>query len=619
MPTAASNLTRMSCPPFCHKSALSKNVICHLLWLLAMISCGCNVPEGSVEVHVGEVPLAAAYRVDIYADQRGLDLVEGQSIVGESVVTFDDIEEGRWSVFIQAQNGDNTTIAHTIGKVEVKANETTVFKAGVYLPGLPGTPFPESDTQLPSFGPNGNALLTAIYGPGIESMPAAPVELIAQSGVGEQTVESPSTLGKIAPSQAGYCATAWLATQQASQIRPQSSPTSSPTRPNYGTLAPGQSTSFYVATTFREVECARLLNDEQTEHCLIFSEVVDGTPVLSQARALEVSQAFDRDNPFLEGDQGIYQDTRSRYGSEWKTNPIGGRDQDERIILVFLSSGSIGGQAYFGFFRSQDEYPQDQVSNSNAGEILFINADRTNNDLYDALSTISHEFTHLILWNQKQGRDGTFPEGASSENITLDEGLAVLNEELSGFGFTGSQGGNYFLLAAVDGLLSEGLNRPFFQFRGTLGDYGAGYLLCRYLLDQFGAEKLLEITTSPNVGRDNISTVLEQPFPTLFANFVQAVALNGEANLPRELAFKELDLHTSYLDRDGKEFAWDGLQNISQFDFGGNRSSEVTIEPWGSVFYRATGGDGSPLSWKAIGVDSLLTRIFDSSQPLHID
>lgn len=580
--------------------------------LLSLVLSGCEQPEGSLTVDVGEAPLAAAYRVDVYADQEGLDLVEGKSLVEETTTTFDGLGEGRWSVLIQAENGDHTTIAHYIGKVQVKANQTVEFQAGKYSPGMPGSLPPETDSDLDSFGPDGKALLTAIFGPGVESLPAADVTLTATNGQGEDVdaVQSRATLNRQSSDRVIGCGTAWLAAHEETRVNAQST-SDSPTRANYGSLAVGQSASFFIATTFLETQATRILSDSQTEHCLVYAEKVDGTPVISQAKALEVAAAFDRDNPFQEGDNGIYEETRERVGSEWVTNPVGGRDNDSRVVLVFLSSESIGGEGFFGFFRPQDE---EDVPTSNLGEIIFINADRTNDDLYDALSTVSHEFTHLIIWNQKVGRDGTFPEGATQENATIDEGLAVLNEDLSGFTFTGDQGGNFFLLASVEALLEDGLNRAFFQFGGNLDDYGAGYLLMRFLHDQYGPAKMKEITTSPAVGRDNIATVLSEPFPAVFANFAQAVALTGNEGVPEELSYSSaVDLHGSYIDRDGETFDFDGLQGVGNVTLPGTFDNDVQIEPWGSVFYRATGGDGSALTWKATGTDSLLTRIYDFS------
>lgn len=578
--------------------------------LLSLLWVGCQTSEGSLEVDVGQAPLAAAYRVDLYADQGGLDLIEGRSVVASQGqrVTFDEVPAGRWSVLIQAQNGDQTTIAYSQGKAEVQADQTTLFQAGRYLPGLPGSAAPESDTELSAFGPNEEGLLTALYAPGLDGLPPATVDLRASQGTGPvEETPSPERRARAESEAAIGCATSRLATQVPSEVLQQSDPT--PTRPRWGSVAPGEVVSFFVATTFRETSCTRLLSDEQTQHCLIFSEVIDGEPVLDPDRALEVANAFDRDNPFQDGDLGIYQETRARFGSEWNTNPTGGRDEDSRVVLVFLSSNSIGGSGLFGFFRPQDELSQEQISNSNVGEILYINADRSNNDLYDALATISHELVHLVLWNEKQGQDGTFPEGAAPENFTLDEGFAVLNEDLSGFSFEGEQGGNFFLLSAVSKVLEEGLNRPFFLFRGGLGDYGAGYLLCRYLHDRFGAATVLEVTSSPATGRENIAAVVALPFPALFAEFAQAVALNPESGWPDPLGYQGLDLVGSYLDRSGRVFELNGLQGVGQLSLPGMFSAQAVLEPWGTVFYRADGGDGGSLSWVATGAESLLTRI----------
>lgn len=579
---------------------------------IACFLAGCNTQEGSVSVDVGSAPLAAAYRVDVYAQEGGLGLVEGQYLVDESEVSFDGVPVGRWSVLIQAQNGDLTTIAHYIEQIEVKADETTYLKAGTYRPGVPGDPLPESENRIETFGPDGRALLTALYAPGVQSLPAASVSLLAENGAGL----GESSTGDMVSAQRGLsreafgCATAWLA----GQAPPTSSRAALPQtteRPAYGSVAPGETISFSVATTFRTVDCARLLSDSQTQHCLIFSEVVGGTPILSEARALEIAHAFDADNPFQEGDTGLYADTRARFGSEWNTNPVGGRDGDNRVVLVFLSSDSIGGEGFFGFFSPLDQRSKDVAPTSNEGEILFLNADRANDDLYDALDTISHEFVHLILFNEKVGQDGQFPEGAVQENITLDEGLAVLNEDLSGFGFEGTEGGNGFLLGAVKATLEDGLNRPFFTFSRGYSDYGAGYLFWRYVLDQFGAESLRAITTSTATGKENVGAVLNQPFASVFSHFVQAVALNGEAGLSEELSFSSLSLFGTYVDRSGESYVFDGLRGIVDQSFPASVTTTVELQPWGAVFTRASGGDGGPLLWRATGIDSLVTAIVD--------
>ncbi len=578
----------------------------------ALFLVGCNTEEGSVSVDVGSAPLAAAYRVDVYAQEGGLGLVEGQYVVDQVETVFDEVPVGRWSVFIQAQNGDQTTIAHHIAQFEVKANETTYVKAGTYRPGLPGDALPESENSLESFGPDGRALLSALYAPGVENLPAAPVSLVAENGTGlaAETGEADVSAQRAVQRGAFGCATSLLwAEQDDATARRALAQTGE--RPAYGSVAPGETIDMFVATTARTVSCARLLTDAETQHCLIFSEVVGGTPVLSQARAQEIAAGFDADNPFQDGDAGIYTDTSARFGSEWNSNPVGGRDGDSRVVLVFLSSDSIGGEGFFGFFYPVDQRSREASPNSNEGEILYINAERANDDLYDALDTISHEFVHLILYNQKVVRNGEFPEGAEQENITLDEGLAVLNEDLSGFGFEGVDGGNGFLLGAVEALLSEGLNRPFFAFSRGYSDYGAGYLFWRFVLEQYGAESLRAITTSGARGKENVGTVLNESFATVFSRFAQSVALNGEAGIPEEVSFSSLSLNGTFTDRQGNSYTLAGLSGVVDQTFPASVTTEVELQPWGVALTRAAGGDGSPLRWRATGIDSLVTGIVD--------
>lgn len=569
---------------------------------LSLFLSGCSGPEGAVQVDVGEAPLAQAYRVDIYAWEPGLDLVDGVYVTDKNEVTLENVPAGKWALLVQAQNGDLTTIGHFQSLIEVQEDQTTMVKATSYKPGLPGDALPETETVLESFGPNGEALLTALYAPALDGLPEASVDLEILNGEGqaqEEEVLARSTLPTLGAGQCGTCFISEADVRQANSILSQDF------RPQIGSIAPGATLDFFVVTTFRTVTCRRLLSDAQTQNCLIFAEEVGGIPVLTDARALEIAQGFDSDNPFQEADSGIYNETRERFGSEWRVE--GGRDGDERVVLVFLSSDAIGGSGLFGFFNPADQRSKEESSSSNEGEILYLNADRAQKSLYEAFSTLSHEFSHLIMFNQKVAQDGSFPDGAQAENAVLDEGLAVLNEELSGFTYTGPEGGNFFLLSAVSQLLEEGLNRNYFQFGGRLSDYGAGYLLWRFIHDQEGLATVKEIVTSPGTGRANIETVIEEPFVGFFQRYSQAVALNDRSDLPTELQFTNLDLFGTYTSTDGEEFDLQGLQDIRGVTLPGSLKVTSALQPWGTIFYLATGGDGASLTFKATGAESLAT------------
>lgn len=576
---------------------------------ISLLLTGCNAGEGSVMVDVGSAPLARAYRVDLYAREAGLDVVEGVYVTDTNQVTIDSVPEGEWALLVQAQNGDLTTIGHYQAQIEVMADQTTSITAGAYRPGLPGDPLPENTSSLESFGPDGEALLSAVYAAPGDTTPATDAGLTVTSGEGqadeEEEEETPAARSGASNTHSPQCGTCFISTHDVNLANMEI--LGQQVRPQVSVVPPGDTIEVFVITTFETAECQRLLNDSQTENCLIYAEVVGGNPVISEAQALEIAQGFDSDNPFQEGDNGIYNDTRDRYGSEWRTD--GGRDGEERVFLVFLSSGTIGGEGLFGFFNPADESDPASSASSNGGEILYLNADRANDDLYDSLGTIAHEFSHLILFNQKVARNGEFPEGADSENAVIDEGLAVLNEELSGFGYTGDQGGNFFLLSSVSNLLDEGLNRTFFQFGGQLSDYGAGYFLVRFLHDQNGLEAVTSLTTSTEVGRANFETVLGEPFLGFFQRFGQALALSERTDLPTEIQFTDLDLFATYPSREGTTFELDGLQNIRAVTLPGTLTAEESLQAWGTIFFLADGGDGSALTWTATGAQEIATSV----------
>ena len=483
----------------------------------------------------------------------------------------------------------------------METDQTTIVTAGTYKPGLPGDALPETELSLESFGPNGEALFSGLFAAGVDSVPAASLTFDLENGEGEATVNRLDLSRRSSEvSSHMQCGTCFITAQDfqraertvpENQIRAQISP-----------VGPGETVSLFIITSFQTVTCQRLLNDSQAQNCLIFAEVVNGTPVITESRALQIAQAFDSDNPFQDGDTGIYKETQARFGTEWVAN--GGRDSDVRVNLVYLSSATIGGEGLFGFFNPGDQ-SLTSGNSSNAGEILYLNADRANDDLYDALGTIAHELVHLIVYNQKVARDGTFPAGAAPENAVLDEGLAVLNEELSGFTYTGPSGGNLFLLRAVSDLLDDGLNRRYFIFSGSLADYGAGYLFWRYVHDQYGIEAIKNIVTSPDSGRGNVEKILNQPFIEIFQRFTQAVALAGRTDIPQNLRFTDLDLFGEYTARNGTNIDLNGLQGINQVTLPGTLMVNQDVEPWGTVFFRAREGNGSSLTWRVSGAQGV--------------
>ena len=305
-------------------------------------------------------------------------------------------------------------------------------------------------------------------------------------------------------------------------------------RPRFQELPEGAQVSFYAAETQRNVTTRKMNAESETVHCTIFAEVRgDGTTVISKGTALQIAQAWDLNNPFKPG-QGIYDQTRAVFGSEWVEN--GGRDGDTKVNLVLLSASSIGGTNLFGFFRPSDELPKSQVPTSNEGEILYLNADKAVGDLFDLLSTAGHEFQHACCWNIKFGRNGQL--NGTQEDATIDEGQSVLNEELLGYGLAATGGASSFVFNVTDQYLRRTADQPFFEFDGSTASYGKGYLMFRYINDRFGTNSVTRIATSPNTGLGNIQNVLGLQFRTLFDDWTTTNLCSPLAGAPQDLQYR---------------------------------------------------------------------------------
>jgi hypothetical protein len=294
-------------------------------------------------------------------------------------------------------------------------------------------------------------------------------------------------------------------------------PAEAPVRPKFQEIPEGGAINFFIVTSGLTVSCQKMHADNETTHSSIFAEVVGGNPVIDKTKALEIAAAFDSNNPFLPG-QGIYDQDRDLFGSEWTSS--GGRDGDAKITLVFLSPGSIGGANFFGFFRPTDEYSKAQFSTSNEGEILYLNANKAVGDNFDVLGTIAHEFEHLIAFNTKLAHQGAFD--GTQENAGVDEGKAVLAEDLLGFGLTAPSGGSGFVFRVCQGFLNNPARVGLFTFDGGIDCYGRGYTLMRYIVDRFGLPAFQSYAKSSGIGLSQLNASFGG-FSPLFGDWQMAL------------------------------------------------------------------------------------------------
>jgi len=361
-------------------------------------------------------------------------------------------------------------------------------------------------------------------------------------------------------------------------------------RARYSEIPEGETTTLYIATTGRTVTVQKMHDNSETTSTLVFAEVVSGLPVASKATALEVDGRFGASNMYDPTGMGIGPRVRSVFGSEWSTG--GGRDGETKIVFVLLSSNGIGGSNLYGFFRPNDAFSKAQVSTSNEGEILYMNANYFSGDMFDGLATVAHEFQHMCNFNQKYVREGAF--NGTDEDDTINEGQSVLAEEKTGFGLVAPGGGNSFVFGSARAYLQAPHNYAFFTFDNYNADYGKGYLLMKYVHDRFGVDTLTRIATSPAVGRNNIANQTGVPFGTLFQDWALANLLDPVAGAPVKHTYSGLNLDSTYNIR--------GLGAVNLPSATPARSANppiaddtVTLKPWANLYSRYSGGDGSPL------------------------
>lgn len=139
------------------------------------------------------------------------------------------------------------------------------------------------------------------------------------------------------------------------------------------------------------------------KHCYIYLE--QGRNIDS-ATITQIAEQFDN---------RIYPTTTSHFGTEW--NP--GIDGDPRITIFLLDIRDrydpANKQYNFtgGYFYSGNEYPVSKSANSNQREMLYMDIYPSKPGSKDFLSTLAHEFQHMIHWHHDPKEAQWFNESMS--------------------------------------------------------------------------------------------------------------------------------------------------------------------------------------------------------------
>jgi len=211
----------------------------------------------------------------------------------------------------------------------------------------------------------------------------------------------------------------------------------------------------------------------------------------------------------------IYARTRDFFGSE----PLPGVDCDPHVHIVHAAGigSSVG-----GYFSSPDSFPRAVRRDSNEGQVFVMhaapgyNGSDPGSETY--MSTMAHEFQHMISFNNNHAPD-----------LWLEEGAAQFAERINEY--TNNVGTPYEFAARPETQLNTWQESS----AGANGaHYGAGYLFWSYLYDRFGEKVVRTLARLPERSEMSFMRSLEAQgiknpdtgraftFEELFSDFVVA-------------------------------------------------------------------------------------------------
>ncbi len=350
--------------------------------------------------------------------------------------------------------------------------------------------------------------------------------------------------------------------------------------------------------TYFQVQ-ARL--EYKTDHAYMWVQTAPRRARLNLVRLRRAADTFEKT---------IYPATRAFFGEE--DSP--GVDCDQHVHMLHVMGV---GQTVGGYFSSPDSYPRAVRSDSNEGQMFVLNASPGFTgalpDSEGYLSTVAHEFQHMVSYNQTNGNA-----------LWLEEGAAQLSERLNGFA---DAVGTVFNFAA----------QPETQLNtwadGTPGSntahYGAGYLFWSYLYDRFGADVTKALARNPDrsikgivqalsdAGVTNPDTGTPLSFEQLFADFVIANYMNREAIEPNRNRYNYTGIDVPPMAVRGSlsasDFPVDMREAVAQFGthyFELKGNSPVTVDFKGDTAVRLLPTDGEDGSfWWSNRADQSNTRL----------
>jgi hypothetical protein len=203
-------------------------------------------------------------------------------------------------------------------------------------------------------------------------------------------------------------------------------------------------------------------------------------------------------------------------------------DRDGRFTILltpWLGKLADGKVSLGGFVRGSDFFRDLAPPFGNRCDMMYLNTDLQPGPTLRTI--LAHEYTHAVIFSEHVFGSYQPQAPRQDEEGWLNEGLAHMVEDLSGYSWSNldyrisaflSAPGRYQLV--VQDYFRAGLFR-------SHGNRGATYLFLRWCCDQFGEEVMKSLVRTNLTGIGNIEAATGQSFADLFRQWTIALALSG--------------------------------------------------------------------------------------------
>ena len=250
----------------------------------------------------------------------------------------------------------------------------------------------------------------------------------------------------------------------------------------------GESRTFEIADDVKAGEVEATL-EAKGEHIYVFA---DNEEDVSEAKIDELVVNFDNN---------IYQQLTPE-----------AKNHEEVVVLLTEFDRAEGEPFVTGFFDPVNLYPGE----GNELPMFYLNSTRPENTM---LTAAAHQYHHLVFFDKKANM------GSSVDDAWIDEGLAHLSSQLSGYINFGKHGwsdeqANGWVYDDQYGYLNNTDQVNLLFQDGSLPLQGAVGLFASYLVEQYGAELAVEVMNTPEDPTEVIADFTGKDFEQIYTNWI---------------------------------------------------------------------------------------------------